>query len=183
MDEIRKLSRREFLLRGLTGGAVLALGSWSSALGARSSALGAPGSALGDSRAAEGPAPRAESQAPMVVYMDPGCGCCGKWVTMMGAAGFQTSVQRTTDMAAIKKRYGIGSQLASCHTAVVGGYLVEGHVPADLIQKMLKDKPKIAGLAVPGMVNGSPGMEGPTKEPYDVVAFDAAGKTTVYARR
>ncbi len=120
---------------------------------------------------------------PMLVYADPGCGCCGKWITLMGGAGFTTTVQHTTDMAAIKKRYGIGNTLVSCHTALVGGYLVEGHVPADLIKKMLAEKPGLAGLAVPGMVTGSPGMEGATRDPYDVIAFDKAGKTTVYARR
>lgn len=120
---------------------------------------------------------------PMVVYADPGCGCCGNWVKLMDAAGFQTSVQHTTDMVSIKKRYGIPNNLVSCHTALVGGYKVEGHVPADLIKKMLTEKPRIAGLAVGGMVTGSPGMEGPNPQPYDVMSFDAAGKTSVYARR
>ena len=69
------------------------------------------------------------------------------------------------------------------HTALVGGYIIEGHVPADLIQKLLKEKPKVKGLAVPGMVTGSPGMEGNPKQAYDVVTFDAAGRTTVYAKR
>lgn len=157
----RDVSRRDFLLRGALGGAALAV------FGRRMLALVAPPGA----------------PTPMAVYMDPGCGCCGKWVGLMQAAGFAVSVQRTTDMESIKKRYGIGSRLASCHTALVGGYLVEGHVPADLIRKMLADKPKIAGLAVPGMVTGSPGMEGPTKDPYDVIAFDSAGKTSIYAHR
>jgi hypothetical protein len=169
MDEMnRQESRRDFLLRGAIGGVALAL------LGRKALAL------------VTGPRPSVASSpapTPMVVYMDPGCGCCGKWVSLMDAAGFETSVQRTTNMPSIKKRYGIGTDLVSCHTAIVGGYLVEGHVPADLIRKMLADQAKIAGLAVPGMVAGSPGMEGPTKDPYDVIAFDAAGKTSVYARR
>ena len=126
---------------------------------------------------------RASSKTAMMVYKDPGCGCCEKWVDLMKGAGFEVSVRDTTDMDSIKRRYHIPDQLASCHTAQVSGYLVEGHVPADLIQKMLAEKPKIAGLAVPGMVTGSPGMEGPSPQKYDVLAFDAAGKTTVYARR
>lgn len=165
---IREFSRRDFLRRGVLSGAALAI------LGRRAFGLVA-GHRL---PLGGGPAP-----IPMAVYMDPGCGCCGKWVGLMQAAGFAVSVQRTTDMASIKKRYGIGSRVASCHTALVGGYLVEGHVPADLIRKMLAEKPKIAGLAVPGMVTGSPGMEGATKDPYDVIAFDSAGKTSVYAHR
>lgn len=120
---------------------------------------------------------------PMVVYMDPGCGCCGKWVSQAQAAGFAVSAQKTTDMGAIKRRYDVPTALISCHTALVGGYLVEGHVPFDLIRRMLAEKPKIKGLAVPGMVTGSPGMEGPNPQPYEVLAFDAAGKTTVYAKR
>jgi hypothetical protein len=83
----------------------------------------------------------------------------------------------------LKQRYGIGEELQSCHTAVIGDYAIEGHVPADLIQKLITEKPAIAGLAVPGMPMGSPGMEGATKDAYDVLAFDRAGKTTVYASR
>jgi hypothetical protein len=126
---------------------------------------------------------RATAATAMMVYKDPACGCCEKWVGLMRAAGFETSVKDTTDMAAIKQRYHVGPALASCHTALVSGYVVEGHVPADLIRKMLQEKPKILGLSVPGMVTGSPGMEGAIREPYQVLSFDAAGKTTVYARR
>ena len=146
----------------------------------------ARGTCLGLATAWFGPeALRAMQQAKtrMVVYMDPACGCCGKWVEMARAAGFAVSTPETADLDAIKRRYGIGDHLASCHTALVGGYLVEGHVPFDLIRKMLAEKPEIKGLAVPGMVTGSPGMEGPNPQPYEVLAFDAAGKTTVYARR
>lgn len=126
---------------------------------------------------------RASAATAMMVYKDPACGCCEKWVGLMKAAGFETSVKDTSDMAAIKQRYHVGPALASCHTALVSGYVVEGHVPADLIRKMLQEKPKILGLSVPGMVTGSPGMEGAIREPYQVLGFDAAGKTTVYARR
>lgn len=119
----------------------------------------------------------------MVVYKDPGCGCCEKWVDLMRAAGFVVAVRNTTDMQPIKRRYQVGAALASCHTAIVGGYVIEGHVPVDLIRKLLEQQPKVVGLTVPGMVTGSPGMEGPNPQPYQVLAFDASGKTAVYAKR
>ena len=87
------------------------------------------------------------------------------------------------DLSAVKAKYGVTPELQACHTAVVGNYTVEGHVPADLIVKMLNEKPAIAGIAVPGMPSGSPGMEGGAKEAYDVIAFDKDGKTSVYAHR
>jgi hypothetical protein len=126
----------------------------------------------------------AQPAAPaMVVYKDPSCGCCKLWVEHVKAAGFTVSVRDSSDVASVKKRQGVPARLYSCHTAIVGGYVIEGHVPADLVQKLLKEKPKVAGLAVPGMPSGSPGMEQGPKEPYEVLAFDAAGKTTVYAKR
>jgi hypothetical protein len=122
-------------------------------------------------------------KTPMVVYKDPGCGCCEKWVGIMNASGFEVSARNTSGMPAIKQRYGVPDALVSCHTAIVGGYVIEGHVPADLIRKLLQEKTRVKGLAVPGMVTGSPGMEGDHARAYDVVTFDAAGRTTVYARR
>jgi hypothetical protein len=86
------------------------------------------------------------------------------------------------NLDAVPERKRVPESLRSCHTAVVGGYLVEGHVPAAVIQKLLREKPKVAGIAVPGMPAGSPGMESPNPEAYDVIAFDAAGKTSVFAR-
>ena len=83
----------------------------------------------------------------------------------------------------IKQRLGVPARLQSCHTALVAGYVIEGHVPADLIHRLLKEKPAVAGLAVPGMPIGSPGMEGGKPEPYEVLAFDRTGKATVYAKR
>lgn len=120
---------------------------------------------------------------PMLVYKDPDCGCCHNWVEIMKGSGFEVSVRDTRDMASIKKRYQVGSRLASCHTAVVAGYVIEGHVPADVIRQLLREKPKAVGLAVPGMPIGSPGMEGSPKQAYEVLRFDAAGKTVVFARR
>ena len=119
---------------------------------------------------------------PVTVYKDPNCGCCANWVDHMKAAGFNvTTVERRRGRS--EERHGIGSELQSCHTAIIGDYAIEGHVPADLIVKLMTEKPTIAGLAVPGMPAGSPGMEGATKERYDILTFDRAGRTTVYAQR
>ena len=126
---------------------------------------------------------RASAGTPMMVYKDPNCGCCHSWVEIMRTAGFEVSVRDTRDMSSIKTRYKVGRPLTSCHTALVGGYVVEGHVPADVIRKLLRDKPKVLGIAVPGMPVGSPGMEGTPKQAYQVLTFDAAGKTTVFAKR
>src|SRR5512141_168301 len=117
------------------------------------------------------------------VYKDPQCGCCKEWVKNLEANGFKVETMDMPDLSMIKEKYGVKQELQACHTAIVNGYVVEGHVPADLIKKMLKEKPAIAGLAVPGMPQGSPGMEGATKERYNVLTFDRAGRTTVYAQR
>jgi hypothetical protein len=121
----------------------------------------------------------------MQVYKSPTCGCCKSWVERMQAAGFDMRVTDLSEAALQKEkaRLGVSDNLQSCHTAVVNGYVVEGHVPAADIQRMLKEKPKIAGIAAPGMPRGSPGMEVPggAKDAYDVIAFTKAGKTSVYA--
>ena len=118
-----------------------------------------------------------------IVYKSPTCGCCADWITHMEKNGFKLEVHDQPDMWPIKKKMGVPSNLQSCHTAMVGGYVIEGHVPADVIARLLKEKPVIKGLAVPGMPMGSPGMEGPRKDPYDVVTFDKDGKTTIYTSR
>jgi hypothetical protein len=120
---------------------------------------------------------------PMLVYKTPSCGCCTAWVDHVRAAGFRAVVRDTVDVQPIKDRLGLPRALASCHTARVGGYLIEGHVPADVIQRLLRERPAVAGIAVPGMPVGSPGMEGGRPQPYDVVSFDKQGKTAVYERR
>lgn len=121
---------------------------------------------------------------PMTVYKSPTCGCCHSWIQHVEKNGFKVKVVDMDDLTPIKRTAGVPEKLESCHTALVGSYVVEGHVPADLIHKMLKEKPTIVGLAVAGMVVGSPGMEqGATKLPYDVTAFTRDGKTSVYARR
>jgi hypothetical protein len=119
----------------------------------------------------------------MTVYKDPNCGCCANWVKHIRAAGFVVTVRDTSDMATVKASMGVPAALESCHTARIGMYTLEGHVPADLIVKLLQTKPVGIGLAVPGMPNGSPGMEGTTKDKYDVMLFDKAGKAQVFASR
>ena len=119
----------------------------------------------------------------IVVYKDPNCGCCGHWIEHVKAAGFHVVVRNRTSLADIKQRYGITPTLMSCHTAVVDGYAVEGHVPADLIQRLLRERPAVSGIAVPGMPGGAPGMESSVREPYNVVTFDRSGVTKVYAAR
>ena len=99
------------------------------------------------------------------------------------ANGFNVTVVDTDVLGPIKAEHGVAPQLQGCHTALVDGYVVEGHVPADLIHKMLEERPTIAGLAVPGMPAGSPGMEGPNSQPYSVIAFEKDGKMTIYDRR
>lgn len=120
---------------------------------------------------------------PIKVYKDPNCGCCKEWVKHLEGNGFIVETMDMPDLSAVKDKHGVRPEMEACHTAVVGGYTIEGHVPADVILKLLKEKPAIAGLAVPGMPMGSPGMEGATKEKYDVLTFDRAGRTTVYAQR
>lgn len=122
----------------------------------------------------------------MQVYKSATCGCCKQWVEKMQAAGFEVRVNDLDDgsLQAEKAKRGVGSDLASCHTALVNGYVVEGHVPAEDIHRMLKEKPAIAGIAAPGMPRGSPGMEVPggAKDAYQVLTFTRGGKTSVWAR-
>ncbi|MEN8175496.1 MAG: DUF411 domain-containing protein [Pseudomonadota bacterium] len=118
-----------------------------------------------------------------MVYKSPSCGCCGKWVDHLKAAGFKVDVENRRDLKPIKTEYGVPRHLQSCHTAKVGDYVVEGHVPADLITRMLEEQPDIKGLAVPGMPMGSPGMEGPRRDNYSILAMQHDGSTSVYAQR
>ncbi len=124
------------------------------------------------------------SARPMLrVRKNPGCGCCDKWVDHMKELGFDATVVEDPNIYEYKQKLGVPGELVSCHTAEVDGYVLEGHVPGDLVQRMLREMPKITGLAVGGMPMGSPGMEGLRKDPYDVVAFTKNGDTMVYARR
>lgn len=121
----------------------------------------------------------------MVVYKTPTCGCCRAWVDHVQAAGFTVEVRDMPDVQPVKHEHGLPGHLASCHTAIVDGYVVEGHVPADVIRRMLRERPQVAGIAVPGMPVGSPGMEVPggRKDPYDIIAFSRDGKVSVYETR
>jgi len=130
----------------------------------------------------------ASAQAPaltkMTVYKSPTCGCCAKWVEHMKKAGFDLAVTDTDNVSLIKAEHKVPSNLAACHTAIVNGYVVEGHVPDDVIRKMLAEKPKISGIAVAGMPMGAPGMETEgVPQSYDVMAFDATGASHVYAKK
>lgn len=129
-------------------------------------------------------AANAQSAGVVEVWKDPYCGCCSKWIDQMKAAGFSMRVHDTRDLAAIKKRHGIPQHLRSCHTAKVGDYIVEGHVPIADVKRLLGQKPKVVGISVPGMPIGSPGMEVPSGEvePYEVVTFDKHDKTSVFAK-
>jgi len=136
--------------------------------------------------AAAGTTPGSGAPAPVTVvtvYKSPSCGCCGKWVDYLRANGFQVKVVDMDDLAEIKSASGVPVQLQTCHTAIVDGYVVEGHVPVDALRSLLHDRPKVAGIGVPGMPAGSPGMDGTPAQHYDVIAWDKSGKTTVYARK
>jgi hypothetical protein len=119
---------------------------------------------------------------PMTVYLTPTCGCCAGWVEHLAAHGFEVSLQYMDDLAPTKERLGVTPEISSCHTAVVNGYVVEGHVPGDVVRRLLAEAPEVAGIAAPGMPVGSPGMEvGGQVDPYDVIAFTSDGRTRVYS--
>jgi len=126
----------------------------------------------------------AQSTKPVVeVWKDPNCGCCKDWIAHMQASGFTVKTYETGNNAA-RARLGLPEKFASCHTALVAGYVVEGHVPAREVQRLLKERPKALGLAVPGMPIGSPGMDGPEykgrKDRYDVLLVNADGRSKIY---
>ena len=165
-ESITVLSRRA--LRLTWGGSVVALVA----------ALGL-GVAVFGGRAGE-----AARQPVIDVYKDPTCGCCSKWVDHMREQGFAVRTTDTRDLEAFKASHGVPRQMQSCHTALVEGYVIEGHVPAADVQRLLKERPAIVGLAVPGMPIGSPGMEipGVQAQPYEVMAFERDGGARVFAR-
>lgn len=119
--------------------------------------------------------------ADIIVYKSPSCGCCKDWIKHLEKNGFTVKVHDMEYIAPIKTQLGIPNQLQSCHTAKVGDYFVEGHVPAKDIKRLIQEKPDLAGLTVPGMPMGSPGMEGPRKMPYNVLGLKDDGSTKVYA--
>lgn len=124
----------------------------------------------------------AAEPVPVTVYRSPTCGCCGIWLDHLKKHNFQVTDIKTNDVQMVKMKYGITGDLASCHTAVIGDYAIEGHVPAGDIRKLLKEKPAVSGLSVPQMPHGTPGMEmSGKKQPFSVVSFDSDGNTKVFS--
>jgi len=126
-------------------------------------------------------APAAMAASAFDVYSDPSCGCCGAWVDYMRAQGYTVTVHQDQPMAAVKARLGVPPGAMSCHTALIDGYVIEGHVPVEDIRRLLAERPNARGLAAPGMPMGSPGMEMGAPERYDVVLIGRDGSTRVFA--
>lgn len=125
----------------------------------------------------------AMAQATVVeVFKSPYCGCCGKWVEHLRQSGFEVRAHDVEDVPAVRQKLGMPDRLGSCHTAKIGGYLVEGHVPAADIQRLLKEKPKALGIAVPSMPPGSPGMESSKPIPYQTLLVQSDGSTRIFAQ-
>lgn len=124
-----------------------------------------------------------ETQQVVTVYKSPTCGCCGAWIEHLEEDGFVVEANDTNDLATIKAENQVPPQLQSCHTAIIDGYVIEGHVPAEDINRLLAERPNVVGLAVPGMPAGSPGMEidGHPGQPFDVIAFDQSGNVEIFA--
>jgi hypothetical protein len=143
-------------------------------------ALASVGVCAGPAIAVNAPQP---GKVTIEVYKTPTCGCCSKWVDHLKAHGFAVTTTELDNLDAVKATHGVPTDLGSCHTALANGYVIEGHVPAADIARMLKERPKIAGIAVPRMPAGSPGMEVPSGkvQPYRVLAFEKNGNTSVYA--
>jgi len=117
------------------------------------------------------------AQRPTVsVFRDPSCGCCGGWVDHLRQAGYAVTVEELSDLAPVKTRLAIPEELWSCHTALVTGYAIEGHVPSHALARLLNERPRMKGLAVPGMPIGSPGMEGDREDIYEVIGFGEASR-------
>ena len=146
----------------------------------RNGAAADPAQEPGATPAPVPPAPRPE----LIVYKTPYCGCCEGWVTHMRRAGYPTQVVELEDLAPIRERHGVPFPLSSCHTAVVDGYVVEGHVPPADVERLLRERPKALGIIVPGMPLGSPGMESPKgeREAYDTLLLLEDGQTQVFVR-
>lgn len=124
----------------------------------------------------------AQSLGTVEVFRSPSCGCCGKWVEHLRQNGFQVQTHDVSNIPATRKQLGMPDQLGSCHTARIGGYVVEGHVPASDIRRLLKDKPKALGLAVPSMPPGSPGMESARPVPYQTLLVQTDGTSKLFAQ-
>ncbi|MBW3552272.1 MAG: DUF411 domain-containing protein [Gemmatimonadetes bacterium] len=123
---------------------------------------------------------RSRRGTPIFALRNPGCMCCIGWADHLREHGFEVHLHDSPDLQAVKERLGIPEDLEGCHTAMVEGYIVEGHVPAGFIERMLEEKPQVAGIAVPGMPVGSPGMEGPNPQPFDIIAYGGAAARERY---
>lgn len=169
---VRSLSRRDLICGGLVLGSLALAGC---------SPSGKDGSEARQDLAAVQSSPA--RKVAMTVYRDPSCGCCEAWARIAGDSGYEVTLQDDANMPAVKQRLGVPAELASCHTALVDGYVVEGHVALDQVDRLLRERPSgIKGIAVPGMPIGSPGMEVPdgTRESFQVIAFHGDGGTSVY---
>lgn len=125
----------------------------------------------------------AEKNTPQItVYKSPTCGCCKAWIAHLQKNGFDVIAEDRNDLPVIKGAIGVNAEYQSCHTAVVNGYFIEGHVPASDIKRLLREKPNAAGLSVPGMPMGSPGMEGPRKDPYTVLLINKDGSKKEFSK-
>lgn len=134
-----------------------------------------------EARAADtSPSPAADTRPEIFVYKSPYCSCCAGWIDYVKAQGYSVTTRGTEDLTMIKKMAGVPEELQSCHTAAIDGYTLEGHVPVPAIERLLAERPAIKGLAVPGMPAGSPGMQGPDPERYDVLSFDEDGTSSVF---
>lgn len=165
------ITRRRMLAAGAAFGGLLLVGCSPAADERRDSA----------SADASGATPAA-ARPTMVVHKDPNCGCCQSWADIAQRAGYPVRIVNEQDMAAVKTRFGVPAELGSCHTTEVGGFAVEGHVPLEAVDRMLRERPQgLRGIAVPGMPAGSPGMEMPDgrTEPFEVIAFFDDGRTSV----
>lgn len=118
----------------------------------------------------------------LTVYKTPTCGCCSKWIDHVEKSGFEVEVRDVQRLDLTKAAYQVPGNLRSCHTAIVDGYVIEGHVPAEDVKRLLASRPNVAGIAVAGMPIGSPGMEGGTPQPYDVIVFHKSGEQEIFAR-
>ncbi len=119
----------------------------------------------------------------VTMYRSAGCGCCLKWAEAARAAGYQVAVVNAPDIMAVKAKLGVPTELTACHTSIASGYVLEGHVPFDAVNRLLRDRPAVRGIGVPGMPVGAPGMEVPSGavQPFQVMAFDVAGKVSTFS--
>lgn len=125
----------------------------------------------------------AEPSGPATLYKDPACGCCAAYADILQRSGYEVEVQDVGDINMVKRMAGVPPEHASCHTMVVDGYVVEGHVPLDVVAQLLDEKPDVKGISLPGMPLGSPGMNGPKQGPFEVRSFDRGADQGVYAVR